>query len=275
VWYLRPNAAPTGGRYDLLLYFNGFTGMTDNRFGILRRPEASSNPTDWEVPPGSTLPPSNAPGRKVSDGYARRNNISGFSQFAIGETSVPLPVTLTHFLVQRSNETRVRVSWQTEMEQNNAGFNIERRLDNETSFKPVGFHPSKAPGGNSSGKIDYALTDANGHAGISYYRVKQNDYNGNSFYTMVKAVDGTGKSSVSVLLWPNPVKGQFSIRIDGITDAKEGSIINAAGVVTEKFRINGREDINVSRLPAGTYTVLIPDAFGPGKHFSEKVLVVK
>jgi hypothetical protein len=38
VWKLVPNTAATGGNYALHLYFNGFTGLLDNRFGILRRP---------------------------------------------------------------------------------------------------------------------------------------------------------------------------------------------------------------------------------------------
>ena len=84
VWYLSPNAAPSGGNYALQLYFNGFNGLSDNQFGILRRPDASTNAADWIVPPGSSLEAINGPGRLVSDGYARRINISSFSQLGIG-----------------------------------------------------------------------------------------------------------------------------------------------------------------------------------------------
>jgi hypothetical protein len=91
VWKLIPNTAATGGNYALQLYFNGFTGLLDNRFGILRRPDASSNATDWTVPTGSLLEPLNGTGRKVSDGFARRYNISDFSQFGIGEFNLATP----------------------------------------------------------------------------------------------------------------------------------------------------------------------------------------
>jgi hypothetical protein len=84
VWFLTPNANPTSGNYALNLYFNGFTGLGDNQFGILRRPDASSNGADWIVPVGSLLEPINGLGRKVGDGFARRKNISSFSQFGIG-----------------------------------------------------------------------------------------------------------------------------------------------------------------------------------------------
>jgi len=85
VWKLVPNNAVTGGNYALQLYFNGFTGLSDNSFGILRRPDASTNAADWIVPPGSLLEPLNGTGRKVSDGFARRYNISDFSQLGIGQ----------------------------------------------------------------------------------------------------------------------------------------------------------------------------------------------
>ena len=84
IWYLVPDAAPTGGSYTLQLYFNGFTGLVDNQFGILRRPDASANGADWIIPVGSSLEPLNGLGRNVSDGFARRINISDFSQLGIG-----------------------------------------------------------------------------------------------------------------------------------------------------------------------------------------------
>ncbi|TMI79426.1 MAG: hypothetical protein E6H10_15350 [Bacteroidetes bacterium] len=97
VWYLVPNATPSSGNYALQIYFNGFTGLADNKFGILRRPDASSNGADWTIPPGSSLEPNNGAGRKVSDGFARRKQISSFSQLGIGTlANVPNVVACSH-----------------------------------------------------------------------------------------------------------------------------------------------------------------------------------
>jgi len=87
VWYLVPNTSPTSGNYALQLYFTGFTGLSDNQFGILRRPDASTNAADWRIPANSIREPFNGLGRKVSDGFARRFNISDFSQLGIGTLS--------------------------------------------------------------------------------------------------------------------------------------------------------------------------------------------
>lgn len=97
VWYLVPDASPSGGSYALQLYFNGFTGLEDNKFGILRRPDASSNGSDWIVPPGSMLEANNGLGRKLSDGFARRIQISNFSQLGIGLlANIPNVVACSH-----------------------------------------------------------------------------------------------------------------------------------------------------------------------------------
>jgi len=87
VWWLVPDVSASGGNFSLHLYFNGFTGLTDNQFGILRRSDASTNAVDWVVPAGSSLESYNGLGRKVSDGFARRINISDFSQWGIGMSS--------------------------------------------------------------------------------------------------------------------------------------------------------------------------------------------
>lgn len=91
VWILTPDANPTAGNYALQVYFNGFTGLSDNQFGILRRPDASSSAVDWQVPAGSLLETTGGAGRKVSDAYARRFNISDFSQFGIGSQGSSCP----------------------------------------------------------------------------------------------------------------------------------------------------------------------------------------
>lgn len=275
VWFITPNTMPTAGAYDLLLYFNGFTGLVDNSFGILRRPNGSSNAADWVSPAGSVLPANNQPGRILSSGHARRNNINGFSQFGIGMFSTPLPVKLMDFDARRLTKVKVKVTWQTVMEQNNYGFDIERRLEGEPAFTPIGFTPTKAPGGNSNDRLDYSYTDANGYAGVSYYRLKQIDIGNQFTYTHIKAVKGMGDTQVSVMLYPNPNQGQFTIRLDGVTKTYDAVITDLGGKVVRQIRLSNSNNVNISGLSAGSYIIRIPDVFGEGESFTEKVMVVK
>ena len=275
VWYLTPDAVPASGTYDLQLYFNGFTGLIDNSFGILRRPDASSNAADWSAPAGSNLPANNNPGRLVSSGFARRNAIGSFSQFGIANLSVPLPVTLLSFDARRQTKLSVMVNWETVTEINNKGFEVERRLDGEAGFTRIGFTPTKAIAGNSSSRIDYSYADANGFAGVSYYRLKQVDIDNRFTYTHIKAVKGMGETQVSVMLYPNPNYGQFTIRLDGVNRAYDAVITDMGGKTVRQLRLTNSGAVNITGLSAGTYIIRIPDVFGEGQAFTEKVLVVK
>ncbi|HEY4290018.1 MAG TPA: T9SS type A sorting domain-containing protein [Puia sp.] len=275
VWYLTPDREPTQGRYDLLLYLGGFTGLVDNSFSILRRPDSSKDAKDWEVPENSALPPNASSGRTIAGGFARRNDISGFSQYGIGMTSTPLPITLIDFKAYRTDPTTVALQWQTGMEYNNKGFDIEKRLDKDASFSFTGFVPSASPGGNSNIVLHYTYTDANDYHGITYYRLKQTDLDGQYIYTLIKAVPGSGSTAVSVLLFPNPNQGQFTIRMDGAAGTHDVRILDGKGAIIKNMLLRGNTPLTVSGLPSGTYIVQIPDAFGPGHTFAQKILVVK
>lgn len=274
-WFFTPDAVPASGKFDLSLYFNGFTGLSDNTFGILQRPVTSSNAAEWFVPAGSSLPSNGLPGRTVADGYAKRNRISSFSQFAIGVASSALPITLTDFTATRLTKINVRLNWQTLTEQNNKGFEIERRLENETSFSGIDFTPSQAVNGNSSVVLNYLYNDINGYAGISYYRLKQIDLDNKSMYTFIRAVKGLGATGVSVLLWPNPSHGQFSIKIDGTHKSFAAFITDINGRVVQQLTVTADTPNNINGLSAGTYILSIPNVFGSGESFREKVVVMK
>ena len=118
VWHLTPDAEPAGGKFDLLTYFGGFSGLQDNEFALLERPDGSSNAADWTVPAGSTLPDEGTAGRTVAGGYSRRNGLTAFSQWGIGQTAVPLPVTLIDFEAKRISPNLIALDWETTMEQN-------------------------------------------------------------------------------------------------------------------------------------------------------------
>ncbi|AXY76069.1 T9SS C-terminal target domain-containing protein [Paraflavitalea soli] len=273
VWHLTPNAAPSAGKYNLTLYLNGFASLADNQFTILRRPEGSTNGADWSVPAGSTVNANGGAGRLAAQGYAIRNNLGGFSEFGIGLLSTALPVRLTNFNVRRLTISNVQVSWQTQTEQNNKGFDIERRLDNETNFVSKGFVASQASNGNSTVALDYSFADGNAYKGVSYYRLRQVDLDDRAYYSLIKAV--RGETSVNVLIWPNPNEGQFSIRLEGVDGQKEAQIMDLHGKLVQKIRIKGTQQVNIRQLQSGTYILSIPDAFGPGAHFKEKVMVVR
>lgn len=89
VWFLTPDAAITGGRYDLRCYIGNISGLYDNRFAILSRPDSSLTAADWSADPSGIgnpgINPAGGDGRLLSDGYALRQGYSHFTQFGIGK----------------------------------------------------------------------------------------------------------------------------------------------------------------------------------------------
>jgi hypothetical protein len=111
MWTIVPDAKPTAGCFDLKLSVADFAGLWDNRFGMLSR----SGTADWMVPAGSSLPTDGSIGRTVAGGFAQRNNIRTFDQFAVaGMDALPVdavasykvypdPVTDNEFFIQVKN----------------------------------------------------------------------------------------------------------------------------------------------------------------------------
>lgn len=275
VWNISADAAPGGAGYDLSLYFNGFANLADNQFAILQRPMGNSNGADWTKPAGSTLPAIGQPGRVVANGFATRNGITTLGQFGIGLSLTALPVTLSDFQAHRLSPALVQLNWETTTEQNNKGFDVERRWQTDNEFRSIGFIPSQAANGNSQQLLHYQYTDANSYTGITYYRLKQTDLDNRSAYTLIRAVKGAGNNVVTVSMWPNPNNGQFSIRIDGNTRRLPAFIVDMAGKTVQQVTIYENKPVNIRGLSAGTYVVSIPGAFGEGEGFREKVLVVR
>jgi hypothetical protein len=110
MWNMMPDAKPSAGSFDLKLSVSDFAGLWDNRFGLLNRSDAG-----WTIPAGSSLPTDGSFGRTVAGGFALRNNIHVFNQFAIASMDAlpadavafykvyPDPVTDNEFFIQVKN----------------------------------------------------------------------------------------------------------------------------------------------------------------------------
>lgn len=96
VWFMRPMPDTAVAAYDLELRFDGNPDfvhhLQDGAFTILRRNDSSRLASDWEIPAGSRWPGRDSLGTRVSDGFALRKGLSGFSQFGIAGAAAVLPL---------------------------------------------------------------------------------------------------------------------------------------------------------------------------------------
>ena len=134
--------------------------------------------------------------------------VNGFSSFVMGHASAAaLPVELVSFDAEAQTKS-ILLEWETATETNNAGFELERRAENETDFRKITFVTGS---GTTSDKSLYNYIDKEVIAGTTYfYRLRQLDFDGKEDYSnVVKARTEGNNDSISIS--PNPTGGIVSI----------------------------------------------------------------
>ncbi|HLP12342.1 MAG TPA: T9SS type A sorting domain-containing protein [Flavobacteriales bacterium] len=139
------------------------------------------------------------------------SNICGSGAILVGGTisgsadpcfTGALPIELTAFNAIL-NTNRVDVTWTTASEINNDYFTIERSQEG-LSWDNIAV---VAGAGTSNQELSYQKSDYSPLQGISYYRLKQTDYDGNSSYSEIAVVNNNLATDVAVTPFPNPADG--------------------------------------------------------------------
>jgi len=179
-------------------------------------------------------------GTSGSVGYNATNNLTSFSQIVVlnaGNNS-RLPVELLAFDVERLNPDKVQLDWSTATELNNKGFFIERMLELENEFESVGFVEGQ---GTTVSTTNYRFVDENSYTGVSYYRLKQVDYDGTITYSEIRAVSGHETQNTTYLnvnVYPNPVEDVLKVRFNELpktVKTAKVSILSIEGRVLHNF----------------------------------------
>ncbi|OQP57469.1 hypothetical protein A4R26_24160 [Niastella populi] len=172
----------------------------------------------------------------------------------------PLPVTLLNFTA-RPHGNAVLVNWNTSMEVNNKYFIVERSADGSV-FTEIG---RLAGAGNSDHEKRYQFTDVNPLAGISYYRLRQVDFDGQFALSSTATVRFTSESRARLVLLPNPVTSYVSLNINttGKTYTMRVSgvdgrvVINGTGAVNQ---LNQQLNNRLGALAPGVYVLTADNA---------------
>lgn len=151
-------------------------------------------------------------------------NFQANDLFTLGNTDnvAPLPIELLSFRAVPERDA-VRLSWETLSERNNDFFTIERSLDGEawadiTSVKGAG---------TFSGKRKYSAVDESPVNGLSYYRLRQTDFDGAFKYSDVQRVQLEGIVRLDV--YPNPSKGSYTITASDDLTSAEVRVLDVLG----------------------------------------------
>ncbi|UTW61547.1 T9SS type A sorting domain-containing protein [bacterium SCSIO 12741] len=185
------------------------------------------------------------------------DNNDHFTIGSINSAQTPLPVELIVFHAKGGPNSVVELSWQTATEINNHYFTVERSKDAVKWFEV-----SKADGaGNSSTLLNYASVDNNPYDGLSYYRLKQTDFDGQYKYSMVRSVNLEKLQNSSVDIYPNPTQEKFTVKADHL-ELEQIILFNSLGekitkgITITRGKDQGIADIDISELQSGMYYLL-------------------
>jgi hypothetical protein len=139
---------------------------------------------------------------------------SSYSRFTLADKiggSNPLPIELISFTATKNNK-QVDIKWETASESNNDYYVIERSKD-AINFEKIA---NIDGAGNSLTHLNYYSYDYAPCNGVSYYRLKQVDFNGTFKYSRIQSVEFNNSKDFSFNIYPNPNKGNnFNITFEG------------------------------------------------------------
>lgn len=202
---------------------------------------ADNAATPW-IPVGATL----------NTGATTLTATAQSTEFMLGSTIVPLPIDLLSFEVIQSNNYAI-IKWVTASEVNNDFFSIERSIDG-VNWDVI----LTRPGSNSTEIQYYQALDSFPIKGVSYYRLKQTDFDGNYEYSNIDRLLFLDQQTSKIELYPNPTYSTVRLKASQ-AELSQLIVINALGQdVTSNTTILKKDTeafIDLSGLSTGVYFI--------------------
>ena len=173
-----------------------------------------------------------------------------FTLGTINTTATPLPVELIGFEAEARPPQGIALTWSTATEVNNAYFDI-LRSSNAGDWQPL----ARINGaGNSQERMDYLWWDTAPESGTNYYMLRQVDTDGVA--TELPMRSAWWAITGGLVVFPNPTTGHVEVVLSGDAPA----VVDVLDLQGREARMNigrvtGRVTVDLSDLPAGTYTL--------------------
>lgn len=258
-WSTVPDALPSGGSYGVKLFVEN-SGMSDadnNQFCAVKRDDGSTNFADWSTFEGSTtIPAQGDSGRTYASGYAQRLGYTTFSKHAVAKGEHVLPIELLDFGAKQNLEI-VSLFWNTTNEINNDFFTVEKSKDG-VDFNYLGFVDGA---GNSNSIQNYSFNDNRPFEGVTFYRLKQTDFDGRYSYSNIVSVNTKYNNEIQAV-WYNKENNELNIEFNTVNSTDFFvCIYDMCGkqLIVKSDNVEGKQNsiINLQFLPTGIYTISI------------------
>ncbi len=195
--------------------------------------------------------------RDAAGNYVEKTSIAAFSRWTLSSgLNTPLPVQFVLFNV-RCEGNKVLLTWKTAQEINASHFEVQRS-SNGSTWTSIG---TVQAAGNSNIQQSYSFTDNNPLNSPAMYRIAEVAADGKLSFTSINKTD-CGNTMDMWRVWPNPVQEQLFINLNVASGSpvmlkiydNRGALLR----VQRNVLLPGNNQLNVDmqRLPAGTYHVL-------------------
>ena len=153
--------------------------------------------------------------------------------------------------INTSTGTKVALDWSTASEKDVKNFEVERSEEGKV-FKKIG---EEIAASNTAGNHNYSALDEKPLTGVSYYRIRQTDYDGKTSLTKIQSVNlSNGKSKSKFTFYPNPIhKGTPLSILTDVQGEYSFKVIDLTGRIVYNAQLQGNAELENLKLAGGTY----------------------
>lgn len=171
----------------------------------------------------------------------------------------------------RKNNAAAQIAWQTVREENNRGFELQRRIGTNP-WTIIAYVASMAPDGNSSKTLKYLYGDNSLLKEDAQYRIRQIDINGHSSYSSIQTLDQLHVIN-KILVYPNPSPdGIVNVALGNANSFKDVQVMDINGQLIQQWLSVNTANQQINNLRKGNYIIRVIDRQTGGVS-SEKIIV--
>ncbi len=258
-WSIQPDIQPDGGWFDLKLSVDNMQGLTNNHFGAISR-ALSSESESWHVGNGEKHP-FGGEGRIKEDGFALLKYCTRFEEFAIANGDAAISENLNPQSM-KGERNKVGIQWTTTPDAEIQSYLVEK--SNGVDFMEVA-KIEMTDLKNMEGTM--TAWDEQPFSGVSHYRIKQKNENGNIGYSNTTTIS-VPANETEMLLVQNTPDGIFKLKPNVFEEKIELVIYNKQGKINAvKNILNVEKDATIQldfkkELTPGNYYLQVSTSGG-------------